>query len=366
MTLARRSFVRRHAGLFKAATSLVLLLAFLVISELGFRVVRFAVRGPDIKRALTADDAELGWHLNASRTRTTTRNSCGETVLLERYDDPYLVKRPRYHNPTRVLFLGDSFTQAHEVSTGSAYYDVFEQLTGDRYSVFAAGVGGFGNLQEYLLLQRVSDEVRPEIVIWQLDPNDVSNNVFALDNGSLYNNQHPRPYLEPKTGRVTFRDPGFFLFDVSKLFRFLFHKVLVVDWKYHLGILDAANSLIRPPNSALPELTEQGLNVLRTMLRHAVQDHPGTRFFGFATGDEYDLAYQEIFQDLGAGYFPEVSRIVASDPEPTNCLPLDGHWNHHGNEVAGRLLARELDRALRSATDAPPDHSADPGNGNPH
>ena len=79
-----------------------------------------------------------------------------------------------------------------------------------------------------MLLERVWDEVQPQIVIWQLDPNDVNNNVYELDSGSFFNNQRPRPYLDLQSGRVEIRDPGFFLFDVSQLFRFVFHRLLAL------------------------------------------------------------------------------------------------------------------------------------------
>jgi len=360
---ARGSTIKRHPRLTRLLTSLVLFFAFLVVAELGFRVVRFLVKGPDIALALTTEDAELGWQLNTHREKTTGTNRCGETVVLERYDHPYLVKRPRYQNDTRVLFVGDSFTQAHEVSSGRAYFDIFEELTKDRYSVFAAGIGGFGNLQEYLLLRRVSDEVEPDIVIWQLHRNDRSNNVFALDSGSFYNNQQPRPYLDLRTGQVHIKDPGFFLFDVSYLFRFLFFRMLALDWTYKLGLLDTADSLIAPPEEDLPGLTGQGLDVLRTVLRKAMEENPDTRFCGFAVDEQYDREYERVFEGEGAAYFANVSRLVASDPRPTNCLPLDEHWNHHGNEVAGRLLKEMLDRSLSSNLDASRTQVSDPFTG---
>jgi hypothetical protein len=349
---ARGSIIKRYPRLTKLLVSLVLFFVFLVVTELGFRVIRYLVKGPDIARALTTDDAELGWHLNTHRERTTSTNSCGEIVVVESYDHPYLVKRPRFQNDTRVLFLGDSFTQAHEVSSGRAYFDVFEELTQNRYSVFAAGIGGFGSLQEYLLLRRVSDEVRPDVVIWQLHRNDVSNNVFALEHGSFYNNQRRRPYLDLRAGQVYFEDPGFFLFDVSYLFRFLFYRMLALDWTYDLGLLDAANSLIAPPEEDLPGLTRQGLDVLRTVLHRAIEEHPGTQFFGFAADQQYDREYKQVFEGEGAAYFAGVSRLVARESRPTNCLPLDEHWNHYGNEVAGRLLKEMLDRTLSSDLDA--------------
>jgi hypothetical protein len=337
--------MKKHPTLKKILLSSTMFLAFLVVAELGFRVVRRIVKGPDIERAETIADPDLGWRLNTHRNGIRKLNKCDETVITQKYDHPFLVKRPQYENITSVLFLGDSSTQAHEVSTGSAYYDVFEELTKDRYSVFAAGIGGFGNLQEFLLLQKVATEVKPDIVIWQLARNDVSNNVYALDAGSFYNNQNLRPYLDVDTGVVYFQNPGFFLFDVSYLFRFLFHRMLTLDWKYKLGLLDAADALIAPTEEDLPHLKMEGLDVLASVLDRAIIDYPDTKFFGFSADEEFDREFSQIFERAGAAYFDGVSQIVASDPQPTDCLPLDGHWNHHGNQVAGHLLEKLLNQA---------------------
>ena len=37
---------------------------------------------------------------------------------------------------------------------------------------------------------------------------------------------------------------------------------------------------------------------------------------------------------------------VAAGPGRTDCLPVDGHWNHNGNERAGAVLAGMLDPLL--------------------
>lgn len=341
-----RSTIVTHPGLFKALVSLAALGATVIATEAGFRVVSFLVKGPDKQRSVVAADPTLGWHLNTARPRLTKKNRCGEQVILEPYGDPYLVKRPAHSADLRVLFLGDSYTHAHEVSTGKAYYDVFESLTAGRFSVFAAGVGGFGSLQEFLLLETVWDEVEPDIVVWQLHSNDVSNNVFALDSGSLLNNQRRRPYLDPNNEKISFDNPGFFLFDVSHVFRFLFYRLVKLDWTYNLGLLEAANSLIAPPEKELPALINQGFEVLSIVLGYAVKSHPQTQFFGFAADSKYDDEFRAIFESRGAGYFDGFERSVELDPQPTNCLPLDSHWNHHGNRVVGEILRRRLDQAL--------------------
>jgi hypothetical protein len=336
----------KRARLAKAALSVAMTLLFLVLAELGFRAVRYVVKGPDIELSETVDDPELGWCLNTQRDGFTKTNMCGEQVVTARHPHPLLVRFDDSTDGTRILFLGDSHTHAHEVSSGRAYYDIFDSVTDGRFAVFAAGIGGFGNLQEYLLLQSVWDEVRPEIVVWQLDQNDIANNVFELDSGSFFNNQRLRPYLDLESDRIEFRDPGFFLFDVSHLFRFLFHRTLALDWKHDLGLLESADRLIAPSAEQLPALTQQGLDVLRTVVERSVSGHPQTRFYGFSASEPCDFEFRRVFLESGAGYFADFAATVAASPVATDCRPLDAHWNHHGHDVAGRLLAHLIQEAV--------------------
>ena len=47
--------------------------------------------------------------------------------------------------------------------------------------VFAYGAGGYGTLQEYLILDEVVDHIRPTMLLWQFCSNDFINNDHALE-----------------------------------------------------------------------------------------------------------------------------------------------------------------------------------------
>jgi len=64
-------------------------------------------------------------------------------------------------------------------------------------------------------------------------------------------------------------------------------------------------------------------------------------FYGFSVDGDYDKAYENIFIKNRAMYFSEFYNYVNSTEE-TNCLPLDAHWNHLGNQVAGNTLSKLL------------------------
>lgn len=191
--------------------------------------------------SMLVPDDELGWALNTKRGLIERKNHCGETARLQP-PSRYLIKDagPCPAGRTLVLFIGDSLTQAAQVSTGSAYYDAFARHAGDGYCVFAAGVGGYGTLQESLLLERFAFERRtPDLVLWQTSPNDVSNNVYDLERSDPQDNiLTRRPYLDLATGEVRLRDPVYWPFGplmrASRAFRAVFVRVfsLAHQWRY--------------------------------------------------------------------------------------------------------------------------------------
>ncbi len=319
----------------------LLVLAILSISlELLGRGVAYLTLGPKSDRYIVWEDSQLGWSLNTRGTSQVRQNRCGEEIKHLPPDHPVIVKRPTIEGEQTVLFLGDSYTHAHEVSSGQAYYDVFETMAGGDVSVFSVGVGGYGTLQEFMALEIAYDQIKPDVVIWQLSGNDVENNVFEYEKTSLANNnQRPRPYLDLHTGKIEIMNPGFFLLQQSDLTRFLFQKFLMIDQKFKLGLIEKLKQALYPRGEKRKDFQRQGLEVLNRLLNKAQKKYPDTRFYGFNVGGGYDQEFEQIFVQNGAGYFPLFHEYVRQ-VEKTDCRPFDSHWNHLGNRVAGKALLR--------------------------
>lgn len=334
----------RYPGTITGVLVLVAVLGTMVVLEGAFRAMRYIVRGAN--SLATLDDAELGWVHNSERPRVVRVNSCGEEVITLPAPSPYLIRIPRQQDGRHILFLGDSSTHAHEVSTGSAYYDMVGAIGQGKYSIWAAGAGGYGNLQEYLVLTKIYDEVHPEIVVWQLDSNDIVNNVYRLDSGAILNNVKPRPYLDPDSGAIELRDPGQLLFKISQGARYLLPQLVGADIRLKLGLIPMMERWIGPAAEDRPALMQQGLRVLEQVLAQAIERYPQTQFVGFSISSGDDAEYAKIFTRHHAGYWPNFSARVRASGERTDCLPWDGHWNHVGNRVAGHLIADLLAKML--------------------
>jgi lysophospholipase L1-like esterase len=319
----------------------VSLLVTLVAAEGLFLLARYMVKGgPQSEVAEIVDDPELGWTLNPDRKRLVRTNSCGETITRDPPPSRYLAKTPSHPEGTRVLFLGDSFTHAHEVSTGAAYYDVFERETIGRYAVFAAGIGGYGTAQQFLLLKRLTSETAPQIVIWQLCTNDVAENVFAGADPSTV--QKARPYLELASDAFRSADPSVWLFKHSELAKFTYGQLARLDRAHSLGLLATLNRVLPSHAKSPHEVEREGLEVLSRLVDEAKRMLPGVRIVGFAADREFDDKYAAVFRARGLEYWPGVAAAVAAQRERTDCAPLDMHWNHAGNMATGRILAQQL------------------------
>jgi len=354
MASGTSAMLRNHSRLATLVISVAMIALFLVLVEVGFRTAAYVVKGPVERRVNTVLDGELGWTLNPAQAPLTRVNRCGETVTRAPPVSRYVVKAPRHANDTTVLFLGDSFTQAQAVSTGEAYYDVFEALNPERYAVYAAGVKSYGSLQEYLLLREVSDEVQPDIVLWQMCQNDVADNVYELERARIWAGKRPRPYVDPESGAIITRYPGLVsTTDRSHAFRYLFRKMSQLDTKYDLGITTGLGALLEPGPRRYAELEAKGYEVTRWALERAMAENPQTLFIGFeacgggvsAENSRVDDAFEEVFLESGARYFPRFYTRVARAGN-TDCRPADPHWNRKGHRVAGETLNRLLSDLL--------------------
>ena len=319
----------------------------LILLEISFRIYNKAV-GKSISDGYVIDDDKYGWSLNTEFKERVMKNKCGEDVLMKTPKHRLIIKYPKYESAEKtVLFIGDSYTHAHEVSTGSAFYDTFEKLGEGKFKVYAAAIGGFGTLQEYMLLQEVYEIVKPDYVVWQMCSNDIENNVFELDNASFFNNQRPRPYYDIKTGNISIKNPGFWLFDLSHGFRFIFPKIVAFDYKYNIGLMRFMNSFIELSEDKRKDYEEKGFEIVDVLIKKAVEKYPGTKFIGFSVNDLYDEEFGRIFDSNEASYWREFAKYMDTH-QKYNCVPYDAHWNHYGNVVAGEKIFELFKKTVKN------------------
>lgn len=134
---------------------------------------------------LSRPDEVLGWN-HVPNTSGYWRKSCFSTKLefnLEGMRDIQhaTVKPPGIY---RIAVIGDSFVTAQEVDLDKAFFRQLQQILnslGHNVEVLGFGVRGFGNDQEYRLLENYALKYDPDLVILTFVPNDVRNNRLELE-----------------------------------------------------------------------------------------------------------------------------------------------------------------------------------------
>lgn len=241
----------------------------------------------------------------------------------------------------RILFLGDSGTQATQVSDGEAYFDHIADRRDD-VEVFAHGAGGYGNLQEYMVMDQFFDEIRPDLVVLQLTPNDIMNNSYDLESRSAFNSRMRRPFLED--GEIVHRFPSRNpLVRYSRLGRFI---------AIRLGFIGADNIafLARSIEYRIDETRELWDEAVRTteeILRLMVARAGDVPVVAFEVAPSYleERLFPELCERVGIAFVDGIPAAVDSARaagEPVDFAPHDGHWNAVAHAIAGEAILRFL------------------------
>jgi hypothetical protein len=246
----------------------------------------------------------------------------------------------------KVLVIGDSFTEGETVSAGEAYYERIAHARAD-LEFFAFGGGGWGTLQEYLLLDEWADEIRPDLVIVQMHPNDLINNSHALESRSTTdNNQMTRPYWEH--GRAVSRFPEnpswgplYNLARNSYVLRLINVNVVFLRAK-RVGSIEQNAAPDDPDVIRARDTTAELLKMMQRRARAPVvvfSARPDRAFSFWTVSDVASRAGVAFLPGVGEA----IERAQAAGEKPTG-LPIDAHWNARGHEIAARVILDWLDR----------------------
>lgn len=310
--------------------------------------------------AMQLDD-RLGWRPMPSFRRSGERaDLAGHRYRVETRVDADGFRRYRMEQPRgRLLVIGDSYTWAVDAGDDATYYALLHRDL--RMDVDAFGCGGYGTLQEFMVLDDCFDRVHPTAVLLQMCRNDLVNNSYALEARSrINNNSMRRPYLAPD-GAVAYAFPcGFprrlpalrdFANRRSTFLYFLFSRV---DRRLAASGV-SVESLYEQDDPEAARLYAEAMDVTGRLL-HRVRDRvpAGVPVFAFCTDDiePYTAGFRRIASEAGLLWVDGVAQAVAQARERGEVVQAaDGwHWNPRGHELAAGVLAP----ALRAALDARP------------
>lgn len=296
---------------------------------------------------------KYGWTVGANRSTTrSVQDQPGifRTVRNEYFDQGF--KRwgeiPK-QKPT-VLIIGDSFTEMVHVSNGEEWYAYLENEF-SHINFFVYGSGGYGSLQEYMILDDYIDVIDPDVVIWQFCSNDYRNNSYESDSSRYpHNNFGVRPYLESK--EIVYKMP--MPFPLLRKYSRIADRLLVRYDAFQKAQLQAKSA--SNPNHQITKferpkekVADSAYWVTGEILKMARQRAGERPFFLFSTEPMTDKE-NLLCTKAGITCIRGVSEYLESKEAEgiTVGIVNDGHWNLAGNRFVGEFLIKYFKNQLEA------------------
>ena len=294
-------------------------------------------------------DQDLGWKATEHyKEALVEKTKGGRLYPVHRSQTRYGFRQFGDLGTTRlkVLVIGDSFTHGTAVSDDRTYHALLSKILD--VEVFAYGAGGYGTLQEFLVLDRYLDVIQPDVIIWQYCVNDFINNDNELERRSLINNNGLiRPYwrdrqiqrLSPKESSVQMREW------INRHSRFLYFVLSRMDRLRAAGTRDTIEVDIEAEGMRHGGFLRavQVTDELMGRVRARVGNRPILAFDCIQT-EPYDQAFREISAHYGIVYWDDIGPVIqAAEKRGEDVYVADGHhWNERGHELAAQAIANHF------------------------
>ena len=255
---------------------------------------------------------------------------------------------PNSNKSRRTLILGDSFTHMYWVSNGEEWYSYLEnEFKEIEFYVF--GGGGYGPLQEYMVLDDYFDIIMPSSIIWQFcSKNDYENSLFELDLSTYpKNNFGFRPYLEHNIIRHRMPLPLSGLRQVS----FIFDRLLAsYDRFQRRGIIGyEKNESTRRNITTLKKvnaLERQAFEVVLEVMKRVRSRAGSIPIYLFDACGSISENEMKICEYISATCVSGLYEFIRREKKGGKKLQIvgDGHWNFAGNKEVGQWLVQYFKR----------------------
>ncbi|MBP8979848.1 MAG: SGNH/GDSL hydrolase family protein [Syntrophobacterales bacterium] len=339
----------------------VALFVLFALGEISFRFYHFIlyqrdfIEGYDPNACLQLDE-KLGWRV---RGFCSLRRKCFDSggnpynvnINMGKWGFRSFDDSPQDVGKTRLMVIGDSFTQALEVSDDQAYWSVLKKRL--PMAVYAYGAIGYGNLQEGVILDEYLDLIKPEAVLLQLCSNDFINNSFELENASFINNQRQRrPYLK-ENGEIFYATPGTVpalrtaLTRYSRVFSFLFHRLDLAQarWRGYKSVeveIEQKNGAVREYRTSLRTTA-----LIFRKIKERCGNVPVYAFVVDPTPPFYE-DFRKLCAEAGFVFIDGVAESIKKEAKKGAVVFVrdEGHWSPLGHAIGGEALAAALERYL--------------------
>jgi|SRR5215467_1545968 len=310
------------------------------------------------------NDKELGWKLlpNVHITVDNLRLDQTEYKALITTNEFGLRESGRKDSPQlTILVLGDSFTADPVAGNEDMWYVAasrdLERLSGlEKNSIrtLAGGGGGYGTLQELLLLKQLKQKIRPDLLVLQFSPNDFTDNHLGVASHGILRTQFMRrPYYNGDGTIKYFDSPFAWLWRSpptaeSKIFNKLDQIIQLLQFRYYHDFFKPISSDLEAAyNKQMLAVTSDLLKKIREELPNI----PAVMVNCCTSKDRLNGQWENLGTEAGFLTFSGPSDTIERNKANEKLFLLDGgHLSPEGNALFGRAFGQALfDSGLISA-----------------
>ena len=304
------------------------------------------------KDSIIKEDKNLGWILKKNKEVTfnqqTSKGNYYQVNFKSSKIDGFR-EFGKINSKKRVLLFGDSFTLGPFSSNEKMYYSIAKNLLEEEkmtYEWFVLGGPGYGTAQQYLILKDNLSKVNPDIIIHQFCVNDFFDNSMRISELSTTLNQYLRkPYIiNNKIKKVTGIIPATYRFFFK--YSYIFKKF---DQIYtYRNIVKHGRFTKKIENELIDEAINNTKNLIYKIRELVGPDVPYLSINCADKNNNYLTKYwKNIIHDIN-GYPIIASEVIIKMKDDGYDVNNEdgGHLNDYGNEIYGKLLAKEMIRVL--------------------
>jgi len=291
-------------------------------------------------------EKQIGWQNSPNLSRNNYRQLYGNINYSTQKYGFRIFGNTNTHK-TKILIIGDSFTMADNISDGNSYYDYLLK-NNSNIEIFVYGGGGYGSLQEYMILDKYIDEINPNIILWQFCDNDFINNDHELESRSmLHGGLDPRPYYinDEIIVTVPWQRHG-------KLYNF-FHKLYFIKLTLlEIRILEKDHLItiekeLTQDHSLYLNSYQTTENIMKLVINR-IGEIPLISFNAKIYDDFpnwWSKAFNKIANDNNFIFLTQITDSLTSARDSginIDYYPEDAHWNQTGHSIVGNVLLEYL------------------------
>jgi lysophospholipase L1-like esterase len=294
-------------------------------------------------------DNILGWRLKKNFSHTYSQvDAAGQKYKATINTDEKGFRRFLEVNnkkKIKVLVIGDSFVADPYVDDKKMWFSVMAQdlnikMRNFNFDVYAGGGGGYGTIQEYLLLEEVLKDLKPDIFILNFCSNDFNNNSYEIEKEwSGFNQTWRRPYAD-KNDNIFYEIK--FLAKVSR-------APIIGDSKIFNKIIYLLSSIKKVDKNNLydQKKMDDAIQITDRYLKKISQILKNTKIFICNCSNEINYMNKKWIElGLKNSFIPLINannEINKSIKKKENIYYYDlGHFNEKGNKIYGKSIAKEI------------------------